>query len=174
MKASYQKYSFWAFMSFAAALYVIGALFSSFVRAVEPISTHSRQDKGIEKALQLCRKRGGELSWTQVELNRLYDDPVGYRLYGDELLFVCKVSIKQNKIKISWSKPSSREDGTLLKDAEIKGYQLDIDGEIIMVSNVTEYITGEVGFGVHKIRLSTVDIDNQVGKFSDEIIVNVQ
>lgn len=129
----------------------------------ETISEHDRQDMALQKAIQLCQQQKGEFSWSMPKRYQLTTDAQGYRIIGNELLVVCKVTQASGppKWKLSWQAPTTRSDGTPLQASEIAGYQVALDGTLLAMVPGTEYLTDPLE-SIDKITLRTVDTGGRV------------
>lgn len=139
----------------------------------EPISEHTRQDMGLQKAIQLCEARGGKASWYQSELHRLHSDQKGYRLYGNELVIACPIQASPAAVQLMWRHPSARKDGSALPLGEIRGYQISYNGKVVMTGVVETFTFQDVSPGTHSFTLRTVDTQGTPSDESPAITVTV-
>lgn len=152
MKRFYAKTCWWCIATLCAVVFAFSAAFA------EVISEHVRQDMGIQKAMHLCKEKGGDISWSQTEKYQLHDDPDGYRLYGDQLLFVCKIEQASGKSRwlLKWPSPTTRADCSPLLPEEIAGYLFRINGTDAFMTSANEYIT-EPTESIEGLTIATVD-----------------
>jgi hypothetical protein len=74
-------------------------------------------------------------------------------------------------IDLTWSKPTTRVDGSVLRDVDIKGYELEHIPRVITLANVTSH-TVEATEGDNVFRIRTVA--EKPGPWSDYITVTVE
>lgn len=70
---------------------------------------------------------------------------------------------------LTWSRPTTRTDGTILPPDQISGYMLEIDGTMTFVGNVLAYTATYSVAMRHVYRIATIDTDGQQGPWSDEV-----
>lgn len=155
------KVHFGALGFVAAVLFVFFALLAQVATAAE-ISRHAQQYVGTRKAKELCEARGGTATWTQTEPYTLHDDPQGYRLHGDQLLIVCKLPQASTTPLwlLTWTRPTTRADGTALAVNQIAGYRIRNGETLIAMVPGTEYITEPMA-SISTLTIATIDTNGK-------------
>lgn len=77
-------------------------------------------------------------------------------------------------VKVSWTSPTSRENGDDLPAEEIGGYKLYIDGEPIDVVSTATSLELRLPAGYHVLSIATVDVDGLESTKSDEVTVTLK
>ena len=70
---------------------------------------------------------------------------------------------------LTWSRPTTRTDGTMLPADQISGYMLEIDGQMTFIGNVLSYSATYSVALPHVYRIATVDILGRQGPWSSEV-----
>ena len=70
---------------------------------------------------------------------------------------------------LTWSRPTTRTDGTTLPADQISGYMLEIDGQMTFIGNVLRYEATFSEVMAHVYRIATVDIQGRMGPWSSEV-----
>ncbi len=72
---------------------------------------------------------------------------------------------------LTWTRPTTRTDGTPLPADQISGYMLEIDGQMTFVGNVLAYTAMQPTGSIHVYRIATVDIRGRMGPWSKELVI---
>ena len=146
------------------------------VQAGDLISTHNRQDMALQSGLNLCRDKNGSGAWSQTQPFLLKDDPVGYRVYANELLIVC--TIKKEKelynVLVSWTAPTTNEDGSTLLHDQVDGYIVVMDGVESTIQKSEAIVWSGVSKGTHSFSFITVMNSGVRSKQSVEVIKTIE
>lgn len=78
-------------------------------------------------------------------------------------------------ITVSWSTPSTREDGSILNPDEIAGYELQVNDDIYPIApEVTNYRLEGLTRGLKVLKIRTLSTDNMKSEWSDSISVTLE
>lgn len=141
------------------------------------VSQHNEPHAGIQAAIDRLDAQG--CTRYQVTRSGQYNlsdssDATTYSLTGNTITIKCtrytQPPAPPSVIHdLTWSRPTTRTDGTTLPADQISGYMLEIDGQMTFIGNVLRY---EATYSValpHVYRVATVDILGRQGPWSDEV-----
>lgn len=141
----------------AAAVAVV-ALIAQAAYA-EPLSTHNEEQAAYNAAIRVIMGRGCTPEFRRIR---------GYTVdvTADRVTIIAKevaqdCAEKPAATARTWSHPTAREDGTPLAVAEIRGYQITVNGAVVMLPPVTTY---QIDAGAKSAVIQTVDTDGQLSK----------
>jgi hypothetical protein len=121
-------------------------------------------------------------TWTQTTKNtkiKVYrNDDGSMRVVGSYFTVTCTERAVPTQpttvdLKLDWTKPVTRVDGSVLKDTDIKGFQIDCNGTITMVPAVSTYTLAKLSKGKYSISLFTVDNDSLVSPRSEVLTITI-
>jgi len=88
---------------------------------------------------------------------------------------VTKKACNNFSINVSWSHPTSRENGDILTPDQIAGYELDINGTIYAIApELTEHRLNGLTGGLKVLRIRTIDKDGLESEWSDELTITLE
>ena len=167
MKRFYAKCSIWALITVAACFFAVSAAFA------EAISEHDTHYRAETVAIQRLMSAG----CTQPEIKRsqryrLETQGDGY-LITQALAVVCLKWAATTQPPapvwlVTWTAPTTREDGSQLPPDQIAGYQVVSAGEVLAMVPGTQYLLS--GQLPNVITLRTVDTFGLISRDSDPVV----
>ena len=157
---------------------ILMLLFASITNA-ELLSEHNEQHAAVQAALNRLYDAG----CTRTDTTRsgrygLHDSVTGeYQITGVTLTVRCTQwsapPVEPEPVFIvhdlTWSRPTTRTDGSALPADQIRGYMLEIDGQATDIGNVLRYEATYSVAMVHTYRIATIDTLGQQGPWSEEV-----
>lgn len=134
----------------------IAIVISAQSAIAEIVSSHNEQHVAEQAARD--RLRAGGCAWTKTtraQSFRVVVDQLGVRVLGNELLVTCSERAP-TVLRVTWTAPTTREDGSALLLSEIRGYQVSVNDQLIAMTAATEYQV-EKGDAPIKLSIRTVD-----------------
>lgn len=150
----------------------MGFILIAHIQAAE-VSQHNEPHAGIQAAIDRLDSKGCtkyQITRSgQYTLNDAGSD--AYTLTGNTITIKC-AKFNQSTLTIhdlSWTRPTTRTDGTNLSDSEIAGYRLEIDGQATNIGKALRYSATYDNDMKHRYRIATMDTNGQIGPYSDVV-----
>jgi len=139
---------------------VTGILLLAASATADSLSEHDQQHVAEQAARD--RLRAGGCAWTKTtraQRFRVVADPLGVRVLGNELLVTCSeqaAAPAPTVLRVTWTAPTAREDGSALLPSEIRGYQVSVNDSLVAMTAAMAYQV-ENPVKPTKISVRTVD-----------------
>jgi hypothetical protein len=146
-------------------------------QAAEPLSNHNEEHAAIQAASNRLYDQGCErVNTTRTGAFTMWPAGKDFTIIGKVFTVSCtKWKVQEpppaQYIELTWSKPTTRVDGSLLRDEDIKGYELEHIPRVVTLANVTSH-TVEAVEGNNIFRIRTVA--EKAGPWSDYMTVTVE
>lgn len=141
------------------------------------VSQHNEPHAGIQAAIDRLDEQG--CTRYQVTRSGQYNlndsvDATTYSLTGNTITIKCtrytQPPAPPSVIHdLSWTRPTTRTDGSTLPADQISGYMLEIDGQMTFIGNVLSYAATYSVVMMHTYRIATIDSDGQQGPWTGEL-----
>lgn len=196
----HHKYSVWAFISFASALYVIGTILGNFARA----ETMDREYQAVQYAGKVLKEKvvgcgdyrvlgiikGYTVNETVVKYGT--DSVVvvtGYSFRVKCSNYIPNAPVSQDpvvtnkQVRFTWNDPTTKVNGQPLLDSNILMFRLYkiVNGSAVFVTDMPNqvgalgsYILSDVVIGTYSFGITTVDTDGLTSLMSGMTPVTVQ
>lgn len=158
----------------AIALVLLG---TCACQAAEPLSNHNEEHVAVQAASNRLYDQGCERVLTsRTGTFTLWPADKDFTVVGKVLTVSCvKWKVQQpppvQYIDLTWSVPTTRTDGSVLRSEDIKGYELEHIPRVVTLANVTSH-TVEARKGDNVFRIRT--IAEKPGPWSDYLTVKVE
>lgn len=135
------------------------------VQAADVLSEHDQQHVAEQAARDRLKADG--CAWTKTtraQRFRVTVDPLGVRVLGNELLVTCTEPASAPEpavLRLTWTAPAQREDGATLSPAEIRGYQVSVNDQLVAMTAATEYQVEKTDAPM-KLSVRTVDTGGRI------------
>lgn len=151
---------------FGSVLFLLSALAVFFglliqVATAETLSTHNEEQAAYNAAIRAVMDRGCEPQFRRIQAYVVDVTPERVTIIAKEVAQDCAVPEAPKAAIRNWQSPVAREDGTPLEPSEIRGYQITVDGAVVMLAPVTTY---QFDAGAKSAVIKTVDTDGQLSK----------
>lgn len=161
------------------AITVIGVILMSASAHAELLSEHNEQHAAIQAGANRLFDAGCvRVEWPRTERFTLHDAPGNeFKVVGNALTIRCTkwAPGKPDPVSsliihdLTWQRPTTRTDHSVLPADQIRGYALEIDGQATDIGNVLSYAATYSAAMVHTYRIRTIDTHGQRGPWSVEV-----
>jgi len=154
----------------------IAMVISAQSATAEIVSSHNEQHVAQQAAQNfLLDKDCARTQISRTERFRIDAQQDSVKILGQEFIVACiekKQAIDPAKIfQLNWNLPSSREDGKVLSQSEIRGFQVIINGSIAAMVSGTSFTTDKI-IPPAEFAVRTVDVDGLISADSNVVKVN--